>query len=164
MIGPRQVAETTLAVRIAEQARSRYLNLSSVKVYVRGSGLMHALLGLPTDLQLYGHPVVGQSWERFVIENILSVIPPGTQTNFYRTAKRAEIDLILRFTGFQTRWAIEIKRNIAARRKKGFYIALLSCSCFSKHRNDLLILGLYRQLKQGSFILFSCLIRICSSF
>lgn len=120
LLGPRQVGKTTLALRFSEVAKQY---VKSPKVYVRDSGLTHALLGLQTDKQLFGHPVVGHSWEGFVIENILSVVPMGTLTNFYRTAKGAEIDLILRFPGLQSCWAIEIKRNVAARTKKGFHIA-----------------------------------------
>jgi len=97
--------------------------VKSPKVYVRDSGLTHALLRLQTDLQIYGHPVVGHSWEGFVIENVLSVVPYGTQSFFYRTAKGAEVDLVLQFPGLQETWAIEIKRNIASRNKKGFLIA-----------------------------------------
>lgn len=110
--------------------------VKSPKVYVRDSGLTHALLGLQTDIQLWGHPVVGPSWEGFVIENILSVVPRGTQSNFYRTAKGAEVDLVLQFPGFQSRWAIEIKRNVAARTRKGFHIAkedIGADKCFVVH-------------------------------
>ncbi len=61
------------------------------RTYVRDSGLLHALLGI-TDLnELSGHPVVGKSWEGFVIESLLSVAPERTQSFFYATA--AEVDL-----------------------------------------------------------------------
>lgn len=46
------------------------------KVYVRDAGLAHALLGIPNKESLLAHPVVGSSWESFVIENLLSVAPP----------------------------------------------------------------------------------------
>lgn len=97
--------------------------VKSPKIFVRDSGLTHALLHLQSGLQLYKHPVVGYSWEGFVIENVLSVVPYGTQSFFYRTAKGAEVDLILRFPGLQETWAIEIKRNLAARSRRGFMIA-----------------------------------------
>jgi hypothetical protein len=72
--------------------------------------------------RLAGHPVVGGSWEGFVIETLLSVLPDRTQPIFYRTAVGAEIDLLLeRPDG--TLWAIEVKRGLAAKPKRGFSIA-----------------------------------------
>ena len=56
------------------------------------------------------HPVVGSSWEGFVIENLLSCVPPRTEAYFYRTSAGAEIDLILKFRTGES-WAIEIKRS-----------------------------------------------------
>ena len=97
--------------------------IKSPKVFVRDSGLTHALLGLEFDLQILGHPVVGHSWEGFAIENILSVAPSRTRFGFYRTAKGAEIDLVLQFPGLQSLWALEIKRSFAASVRRGFYTA-----------------------------------------
>lgn len=57
----------------------------SPKVYVRDSGITHALLNLSTYNELLGHPVVGGSWEGFVIENLLSVTPARVQPFYYRT-------------------------------------------------------------------------------
>ena len=94
----------------------------SPKVYVRDSGITHALLNITTVNDLLGHPVVGGSWEGFVIENILSVLPSGVQPYYYRTASGAELDLVLEF-GVNERWAIEIKRSAAPSISKGFYIA-----------------------------------------
>ena len=94
----------------------------SPKVYVRDSGITHALLNIPTVNDLLGHPVVGGSWEGFVIENILSVLPSGVQPYYYRTTGGAELDLILEF-GVSERWAIEIKRSAAPSLSKGFHIA-----------------------------------------
>ncbi len=94
----------------------------SPKVYVRDSGITHALLNIPKVNDLLGHPVVGGSWEGFVIENILSVLPTGVQPYFYRTPGGAELDLILEF-GVSERWAIEIKRSISPSLSRGFYTA-----------------------------------------
>ena len=69
--------------------------VKSPKVYVRDSGLVHALLGIDSYHTLSGHPVVGASWEGFVIENLLSIVPERTFSSFYRTLAGAEIDLIL---------------------------------------------------------------------
>ncbi len=92
------------------------------KVYVRDSGIAHALLNIGGNNDLLGHPVVGGSCEGFVIENILSVTPPSAKPYFYRTSAGAEIDLILEF-GIDEKWAIEIKRSSAPKLSKGFYSA-----------------------------------------
>ena len=87
--------------------------VKSPKVYVRDSGLVHALLGIEAHDTLAGHPVVGPSWEGFVVETLLAVAPPGTRPSFYRTAAGAEIDLILQLPGRHGLWAVEIKRGLA---------------------------------------------------
>jgi len=92
------------------------------KTYVRDSGIVHALLNIPNYNALLGHPIVGGSWEGFVIENILSVVQHNALPYYYRTAAGAEIDLILEFSG-QEKWAIEIKRSSAPSVSKGFHIA-----------------------------------------
>ena len=92
------------------------------KVYVRDSGITHALLNISGYNDLLGHPVAGGSWEGFVIENILSVAPQNALPFYYRTSGGAEIDLILEFSGNE-KWAIEIKRSSAPSLSKGFYIA-----------------------------------------
>jgi uncharacterized protein len=94
----------------------------SPKVYVRDSGIVHALLNITDHNALLGHPVVGGSWEGFVIENILSVLPFNAQPYYYRTAKGAEIDLVLEFSATE-KWAIEIKRNSVPTLSEGFYSA-----------------------------------------
>ena len=96
--------------------------VKSPKVYVRDSGLVHALLGVGSYNALSGHPVVGESWEGFVIENLLAAAPMDTLASFYRTSAGAEIDLVLEVPGHGL-WAIEIKRSLAARPAKGFHIA-----------------------------------------
>ncbi len=96
--------------------------IRSPKVYVRDSGLLHALLGIEDYNELSGHPVVGQSWEGFVIENLLAAAPEQTTASFYRTAAGAEIDLVLELPGNHGLWAIEIKRGLVAKVEKGFHI------------------------------------------
>jgi predicted AAA+ superfamily ATPase len=97
--------------------------VKSPKVYVRDSGLVHALLGLEDFDALAGHPVVGQSWEGFVIENLLAAAPERSDASFYRTSAGAEIDLLLTLPGGRERWAIEIKRSKSARLDRGFHHA-----------------------------------------
>lgn len=98
--------------------------VKSPKIYLRDSGVLHALLGIPNRHALLGHPVAGASWEGFVIETLIRAAPGSlTPPGFYRTATGVEIDLILRLPGPRT-WAIEIKRGLAPRVGKGFRIAL----------------------------------------
>jgi predicted AAA+ superfamily ATPase len=97
--------------------------IKSPKIYVRDSGLVHALLGLVDHNAVAGHPVVGASWEGFVTENILEVAPPRSTVGFYRTAAGAEIDLVLSLPGRNGIWAIEIKRGLTAKPGKGFHSA-----------------------------------------
>jgi uncharacterized protein len=92
------------------------------KVYVRDSGLVHALLNIPAYNDLVSHPVVGGSWEGLVIENIMSAVQGRALPYYYRTSAGAEIDLILEFSG-QEKWAIEIKRSSSASLSKGFHTA-----------------------------------------
>lgn len=92
------------------------------KTYVRDSGLCHALLNIGSLDELLGHPVVGTSWEGFVIENLLSVAPRRVTPWFYRTHAGAEIDLVLEVTP-QQRIAIEIKRTLTPKLTKSFTAA-----------------------------------------
>ncbi len=98
--------------------------VKSPKIYIRDSGLLHALLGIYTFNDLLGHPIVGKSFEGFVIENILSAIPSYVKASFYRTTQGAEIDLLLELGGSHGTWAIEIKKGYAPTIEKGFYVAL----------------------------------------
>lgn len=94
--------------------------VKSPKVYVRDSGITHALLGLGDKEEILGHPVVGPSWEGFVIENLLSVAPERADAGFYRASGGAEIDLVLTFPG-QRVWAIEIMRSLDPKPARGFH-------------------------------------------
>ncbi|MXY25608.1 MAG: ATP-binding protein [Acidobacteria bacterium] len=97
--------------------------VKSPRVYVRDSGLLHALLRIDDYGALMGHPVVGASWEGFVIENLLRVAPSFTDAGFYRTSAGAEIDLVLDLPGRRGRWAIEVKHGLAPALARGFYHA-----------------------------------------
>ena len=95
----------------------------SPKVYVRDSGLVHTLLGIRDHEELLGHPIVGPSWEGFVLENLVSLASPRTKAWFYRTSAGAEIDLLLDFAAGH-RHAVEIKRSVSdPRPSKGFHLA-----------------------------------------
>ncbi|MCP5018873.1 MAG: DUF4143 domain-containing protein, partial [Ketobacter sp.] len=137
-------AELARSLEVSAQSVSRYIDLlcdlllvrrlppytvnigkrltKSPKVYIRDSGLVHSLLGIQDAIQLAGHPVVGMSWEGFVLENILNALPWRSNAFFYRTAKGAEIDLVIEH-GDGSIWALEVKRSLSAKAQKGFYIA-----------------------------------------
>ena len=93
------------------------------KLYWRDSGLCHAILQLAETPQLLMHPVVGHSWEGFIIEQILGLIENQThaQAYFYRSSGGAELDLFL-ISG-DTRIAIEIKRSANPAVTRGFHQA-----------------------------------------
>lgn len=92
------------------------------KVYVRDSGIAHALLGIRDKEELLGHPIVGHTWESFVIETLISVAPDGTDAYYYRTSNGTEMDLVLVLPG-EKRWVVEVKRSSAPRPEKSFYAA-----------------------------------------
>jgi uncharacterized protein len=97
--------------------------VKSPRVFVRDSGLVHALLGLGDFAQVAGHPVLGSSWEGFVIENLLGQAPGQTQSGFYRTTSGAEIDLLLQLPGRTKPWAVEIKYGLSPKPSRGFHQA-----------------------------------------
>lgn len=97
--------------------------VKSPKIYVRDTGLLHALLNIPDYPSLLGHPVAGASWEGFVIEQIIQGLPEGIRPFFYRTHHGAEADLVL-VKGIQPVAAIEIKLNNTPVVSKGFYQTL----------------------------------------
>lgn len=96
--------------------------VKSPKVFVRDSGLVHALLGIGTHDALLSHPVVGNSWEGFALETLLNAAPINTSSGFYRTSNGAEVDLLLDMPG-QGLWAIEVKRGATSKPRRGFYSA-----------------------------------------
>ena len=96
--------------------------VKSPKVYVRDSGLVHALLDIESKEALLSHPVVGSSWEGFVVDNLLSCAPANVQGYFYRTSGGAEVDLLLAWPGGEI-WAIEVKRSLSPKVERGFHSA-----------------------------------------
>jgi uncharacterized protein len=100
------------------------------KVYVRDSGIVHALLGLTGLESVLGHPVAGASWEGFVIEQLLAAAP-HVEASFYRTSHGAEADLVLGFRNGET-WVVEIKRSSAPTVSKGFHLAAADVGAIRK--------------------------------
>jgi len=92
------------------------------KTYVRDTGLVHTLLQLDSLDALVGHPIVGSSWEGFVLEALLRAAPARVRASFYRTAAGAEIDLVLEVRAAEL-WAIEIKRGYVPKLERGFHSA-----------------------------------------
>ncbi len=93
--------------------------VKSPRFYVRDSGILHRLLGINAHDALLSHPVLGKSWEGFVIENIHSSLPSRSETYFYRTAAGAEIDLVIKMPSSEI-WALEIKYGVAPKLRKNF--------------------------------------------
>lgn len=114
--------------------------VKSPKVYVRDTGIAHALLGLRNKEDVLGHPVAGQTWETLAIETLIAAAPEGTEASFYRTSAGAEIDLVLALPNRQL-WAIEIKRSSAPKVGKGFHIA---CADLKPHRQSVVYSGTER--------------------
>lgn len=96
--------------------------VKSPKVYMRDSGILHALLGIVHLNDLAGHPVVGASWEGWILEQIAQLIAPPWQLSFYRTASGAEMDVVAE-RGKQ-KIGFEIKFASAPKLGKGFWSAL----------------------------------------
>lgn len=92
------------------------------KIYIRDSGLTHALLDIDTFEDLLGHPVAGSSWEGFVIENLIAAAGDRRTPYFYRTEDGAEVDLLFE-RGGKPEVAIEIKRSSAPSLSRGFHLA-----------------------------------------
>ena len=96
--------------------------VKSTKVYVRDSGLVHSLLDIESKEALLSHPVVGGSWEGFVVDNLLSCAPATVQGYFYRSSGGAEVDLLLAWPGGEL-WTIEVKRSLSPKVERGFHAA-----------------------------------------
>jgi len=98
----------------------------SPKVYIRDTGLAHALLEITRFEDLLSHPTAGQSWEGFCVEHLMNAavsLNTKAQAYFYRTSNGAECDLVLEWTLGEV-WAIEIKRSSAPTVSRGFYEAI----------------------------------------
>lgn len=93
------------------------------KVYVRDSGLVHALLGLRDLGSVLAHPIAGASWEGLVLEQLLAAAPQA-RASFYRTSHGAEADLVLTWPSGKT-CVVEIKRSSAPTVSRGFHQAAL---------------------------------------
>lgn len=95
------------------------------KLYIRDSGLVHALLELENRDHLLGHPVVGASYEGWVIENLIAAAAMSSthrNASYFRTVDGAEVDLVFEQGGIPA-IAVEIKRSTAPSPDRGFSVA-----------------------------------------
>jgi uncharacterized protein len=135
-------SELAAAMGIATQTANRYLDLlqgafwvhrlqpwyanvgkrlvKSPKIYFRDTGILHYLQGIQQAPNLLAHPVVGASWEGYVIEQIRLATRLRWQYFYYRTHGGAEVDLYMRSPQGKT-WCIEIKTSNTPVVSKGFY-------------------------------------------
>lgn len=95
--------------------------VKSPKIYLRDTGILHALLDIESQDDLLGHPALGPSWEGLVLENVLGVFK-GWRAGFYRTSAGAELDIVLEKGS--KRIGVECKASAAPRVSKGFWNAL----------------------------------------
>ncbi|NKB72033.1 MAG: DUF4143 domain-containing protein [Candidatus Latescibacteria bacterium] len=97
--------------------------IKTPKVYLRDTGLLHALLGLDSLDSLLAHPVAGHSWEGLIIEQIIHQLPVGYDAYFYGTVAGAEIDLLITRQG-RPYAAVEVKRTSSPSTTRSLTIAL----------------------------------------
>ncbi len=91
---------------------SRKRLLKTPKIYLRDTGVLHYLMDIHKASELKFHPAVGNSWEGYVIEQILSVLPRTVQPFYYRTHNGTEMDLVL-VKGIKPVASIEIKLTLS---------------------------------------------------
>jgi predicted AAA+ superfamily ATPase len=123
------ILEETFIVR---QIQPYYSNvkkrlIKSPRVYIRDSGLLHALLNIRTNEDLHSHPSLGSSWEGFIAGQIIGMLPDGWQAFFYRTGAGAEIDIVLLDRHKPT--AVEVKYSLSPKVERGFWNAYEDLSC-----------------------------------
>ncbi len=102
----------------------------SPKVYVRDTGLLHALLGIHSYEGLLAHPVAGASWEAYVLEQLIAAAP-NVEANYFRSSHGAEADLVLSHRSGEV-WVIEVKRSSAPTVSRGFHQVALDTKATRK--------------------------------
>jgi len=124
------ILESTFVVRQLQpyHANTKKRLIKSPKIYIRDTGLNHALLRIRTFDDLTGHPSAGASWEGFVIEQLVALLPENSAYYFYRSNAGAEIDFL--FLDRQNRpVAVEIKYSLSPVLSKGFWNAYEDLQC-----------------------------------
>lgn len=92
------------------------------KIYLRDTGLLHALLRTPSMLDLQRHPALGASWEAYIVQEVAARLPARADLYFYRTHDGTEADLVITRSGIPD-VLIEIKYSTTPKPGKGFFIA-----------------------------------------
>ncbi|GJM35169.1 MAG: ATPase [Saprospiraceae bacterium] len=92
------------------------------KIYIRDTGILHQLIGVPSLFELAGHPLLGASWETYIIEQIAAILPDWAELFFYRTHQGTEADLVIT-RGGKPECLVEIKYSTTPKLSKGFHIA-----------------------------------------
>ncbi len=126
------ILERTFLVRVLKPYSKNIKKrlVKAPKIYIRDTGLLHALLNIETSNELFGHPVRGLSFESYVIENICHQLPKW-KAYFYGTRAGAELDLVLEKAGKLT--AVEIKSSTAPQISKGFWNAVEDIEAHRKY-------------------------------
>ena len=116
------MCEETFLIRVVKpwHVNLKKRLVKSPKVYVRDAGIFHALLRIPSFEMLQGHPQLGVSWEGYVLEQVMSVLPAGCEVHFYRTYVGAEMDFAIT-RGLEVLAAIEVKNTLSPRLGRGLY-------------------------------------------
>ena len=97
--------------------------IKSPKIYIRDSGIINHLLGITSYEELLRHPMLGNLWEGYVIEDIMNVLKDEFRFYFYRTADGTECDLLI-FKGNQCLAAVDGKFSPSPKRTKSMTIAM----------------------------------------
>jgi len=118
-----EILESTFMVRklkpFSTNIKSKIVKTS--KLYIRDTGIFHALLNISDGHSLLANSKVGESWEGMIIENIINEFPEF-EACFYRTANKSEIDLILQNNVLT--FAIECKSSSKPDVTRGFWTGL----------------------------------------
>lgn len=96
--------------------------IKSPKIYLRDTGFLHTLVGISTWDHLLHSPAFGNSWEGFIIEQLIHIAPKEYEVSFFRTAAGAEMDLVFSKAGIAER-GVEIKSSLSPKLTKGFWNA-----------------------------------------
>ncbi len=89
---------------------------------MRDSGILHTLLGIKESMAMFAHPKVGFSWEGFVIEQLIRLIPSDQPPYFYKTHGGTELDLLLHLG--TKRYGFEFKMNDQPTLTKSMHMVL----------------------------------------
>lgn len=97
--------------------------IKAPKVYVRDSGLLHALLGLEQRRAIESHPKIGASWEGFALETTIKLLGARLEECFFwATHTGAELDLLV--VRGEQRFGFEFKRSSSPALTRSMRIAL----------------------------------------